>query len=38
VLEGLEEGATLVTGVKTPPAAVPKPSANPMSGMPMRTR
>jgi HlyD family secretion protein len=38
VLEGLEEGATLVTSVKTPPAAVPKPSANPMSGMPMRTR
>jgi HlyD family secretion protein len=38
LLDGLEEGATLVTGVKTPPAAVPKPSANPMSGIPMRTR
>jgi HlyD family secretion protein len=38
LLGGLEQGAILVTGVKTPPAAVPKPSANPMSGMPMRTR
>lgn len=36
VLEGLEEGAVLATGVKTPPAAVPKPSSNPMSGIPMR--
>ena len=38
VLGGLEEGATLVTSLKTPPAAAVKPSANPMSGIPMRTR
>lgn len=38
VLGGLEEGATLVTSLKTPPAATVKPSANPMSGIPMRTR
>jgi multidrug efflux pump subunit AcrA (membrane-fusion protein) len=38
VLGGLEEGANLVTGLKTPPAAAVKPSANPMSGIPMRTR
>jgi HlyD family secretion protein len=38
VLEGIEEGATLVTGVKTPPSAVPKAASNPMSGIPIRTR
>ena len=38
VLGGLEEGAILVTGLKTPPASAVKPSANPMSGIPMRTR
>jgi HlyD family secretion protein len=38
VLEGLEEGANLVTSVKTPPTAVPKPASNPMSGIPIRTR
>ena len=38
ILGGLEEGATLVTSLKTPPAAAVKPSANPMSGIPMRTR
>jgi HlyD family secretion protein len=38
VLGGLEEGATLITSLKTPAAAAVKPSANPMSGIPMRTR
>jgi HlyD family secretion protein len=38
VVSGLEEGAVLVTGIKNPPAAAAKPSANPMSGIPMRTR
>jgi len=38
VLGGLEEGASLITSLKTPAAAAVKPSANPMSGIPMRTR
>ncbi len=38
VLGGLEEGAVLVTGLKTAPSAAVKPSANPMSGIPMRPR
>jgi len=38
VLGGLEEGTVLVTGLKTAPATAVKPSANPMSGIPMRTR
>jgi HlyD family secretion protein len=38
LLEGLEEGAILITGVKAPPATVPKAASNPMSGIPIRTR